>query len=275
MLGDAFALVPKLRGASRDRLRDVLRDWGSVDDAARSSRSRNAVRRCRGLYRLGVLAEPGRRDLVLVGLDDRDFAVRRTAMIALGSFPEPVVVDRLLQRAAAEPRMRRDFLAAIDRMGFAAVPTLRRALSRSLADVAGGDRRGFLAAEALGLVGAVAAVPTLEEALQESSVELKIACMHALGKLGASSSVVALTGPLGHQDSEVRRVAATALGQVGGAWAIPALNSVLHDASVEVARAAANALIRCGPTGRAVLDESSAPVAREVMALAALSETVG
>ena len=31
-----------------------------------------------------LLAEPGRRDLVLRGLADRDFIARRTAMLALG-----------------------------------------------------------------------------------------------------------------------------------------------------------------------------------------------
>jgi HEAT repeat protein len=272
MLADAFALVPKLRGSARDRLREVLRHWGSVDDAVRSTRSRSRVQRCRGYHRLGVLAEPALRDVVLTGLEDRDFAVRRTAMIALGSFPESVVIDHLLTSGAAEPRLRRDFLASVDRIGSAAVPTLRRALIRSIAEGGGGDRRGFLAAEALGLVGAMAAVPTLEEALQGSSVELKIACMHALGRLGAPSSVVPLSGPLGHGDPDVRRVAATSLGLVGGTWAVPALLTVLHDDSIEVARAAANALSRCGPRGRAVLEESSAPVAREVLALAALGE---
>jgi HEAT repeat protein len=270
MLNDAFALVPKLRGSARDRLRDVLRNWGSVDEAVRMTGSRSLVRRCRGHHRLGVLAEPALRDVVITGLADRDFAVRRTAMIALGSFPEPIVVDQLLHRAAAEPRLRRDFLASVDRMGSSAVPTLRRALSRSLSDAEDGERRGFLAAEALGLVGAVAAVPTLESALEQSSVELKLACMHALGQLGASSSVVALTAPLCHRDPEVRRVAATSLGLVGGTLAVPALRAVLDDSSIEVARAAANALVRCGPMGRAALEESHAPVAGEVMALAAL-----
>ena len=92
---------------------------------AQHAASRSAVRRCRGHYRLGVLAEPARRDAVLAGLDDRDFAVRRTAMLALGSFPESVVVDACSPRPPSEPRLRRDFLASIDRIGRAAVPVLR------------------------------------------------------------------------------------------------------------------------------------------------------
>ena len=95
--------MPKLRGAARDRLRDVLRHWGSVDDAVRSTRSRSRSGGAAGYYRLGVLAEPALRDVVLAGLDDRDFAVRRTAMIALGSFPESVVIDHLLTAARRSP----------------------------------------------------------------------------------------------------------------------------------------------------------------------------
>lgn len=273
---DAFALVPKLRGSARTRLRDVLRDWGSVDLAVSNASSASAVRRCRGLYRLGVLAEAERRDDVLGGLDDRDFAVRRTAMLALGSFPDEEVVRGLVRRATIEPRLRRDFLASIDRIGAVAVPVLRAELTRSLAEDRAEDgseegaRRGYLAAEALGLVGAIAAVPELEAALEGPSIELKIACIDALGDLGASSSVVALAGPLGHHDPDVRRAAAQAIGMVGGPWGVPALTDVLYDDNVEVARAAANALRRCGPTGVEVLTSSSAPVAREVLALAAL-----
>ena len=271
---DAFGLVPKLRGTARQRLRQVLRTWGAVEEAIRLTRSRSSVRRCRGLYRLGVLAEEVGRDHVLACLDDRDFSVRRTAMLALGAFPEPVVVDALLHRAAREPRLRADFLSSVDRIGAPAVPVLRRGLTQSLAATPGGDRRGFLAAEALGLVGAVTAVSSLEAALEQSSIELKIACIHALGQLGASSSVVALAGPLGHPDPEVRRVAADSLGLIGGSWAVPALATVLHDDNVEVARAAANALHRCGPGGRDVLASSTAPVAREVSALAALGSVL-
>jgi HEAT repeat protein len=262
--------VPKLRGTARERLREVLRRWGAADEAVRLSRSRSSVRRCRGLHRLGVLADGSRRDDVLARLDDRDFAVRRSAVLALGAFPEPVVVERLLQRAAREPRLRADFLASVDRIGAPAVAVLRRGLTHSLAATPGGDRRGFLAAEALGLVGAVSTVPVLEQALQRASEELTVACIHALGMLGAASSVVALAGPLEHADPGVRRAAAESLGLIGGPWAVPALGNVLLDENVEVARAAANALHQCGPLGRDVLAASSAPVAREVVALAAL-----
>lgn len=274
---DAFALLPKLRGEARQRLREVLRAWGTTEGARHSTTSRSAVRRCRGYYRLGVLAEPGRRDQVLGGLADRSYTARRVAMLAAGSFPSDVTVERLLDRAVLEPPLRRDFLAAMDRIGHPAVPVLRDqlrvALRQVLEEPAAADlaqRRGQLAAEALGLVGALEAVPALEAALVDAPPEMVVACVHALGSLGSPSSVPALAGATRHPSPEVRRVAAQALGLVGGRAAVEPLAAVLPDASTEVARAAAHALWRCGPGGGEVLRASRTPVAREVLALASL-----
>ena len=271
---DAFALLPKMRGDARDRLRTVLRAWGTTDSPSHSIRSRSAVRRCRGYYRLGVLAEEERRDDVLGGLDDRDFIARRTSMLALGSFPHPDVVARMLDRAVAEPRLRQDFLASIDRIGRVAVPVLAEQLAVARDEATTypmrSERRGQLAAEALGLVGAVEAVRDIEAATGGAPEEMQIACINALGELGSPSSVPALAGSVGHESADVRRVAAQSLGLVGGRHAVDALTPVLDDDNVEVARAAANALQRCGPLGQAVLHASDAPVAREVLALAAL-----
>lgn len=271
---DAFSLLPKLRGDARQRLREVLRAWGTSDGARHSTTSRSAVRRSRGYYRLGVLAEPGRRDQVLAGLDDRDFIARRTAMLALGSFPEPVVVARMLDRAVLEPPLRRDFLASMDRIGRAAVPVLGEQLARAQAEAAEGSdelgRRGQLVAEALGLVGAFDAVPALEAALTGAPEEMQISCIRALGELGSPTSVPALTLAMLHDSPDVRRAAAQALGMVGGRAAVTPLSIGLEDENVEVARAAAQGLHRCGPAGRSVLDAATAPVAREVLALAAL-----
>lgn len=274
VVADAFALLPKLRGEARQRLREVLRSWGTSSNARHNTRSRSAVRRCRGYYRLGILAEPGRRDLVLAGLDDRDFIARRTAMLALGSFLDPVVVGPMIERAMKEPALRRDFLASTQRLGQVAVPVLMAHLEQALAETSTypdrSARRGQLAAEALGLAGAVQAVGVLEESLPTARGAMQAAVINALGELGSPTSVAALTGAVLQADPDARRVAAEALGMVGGTGAVTALATALHDDNVEVGRAAANGLQRCGEPGRSVLQDSSAPVAREVLALAAL-----
>lgn len=267
---DAFSLLPKLRGEAAQRLREVLRSWGTVDNAAHSTTSRSAVRRCRGYYRLGVLAEPGRRDQVLTGLHDRDFIGRRTAMLALGSFPDPVAVTRMVEATVEEPRLRGDFLASIDRIGSVAVPVLRGHLELAQSKGDAGERRGQLAAEALGLVGAIEAVRSLELAMKDAPDEFRIACINALGTLGSPTSIVGLGDALDHQNPDVRRAAAQALGLVGAGHAVDLLSAAIDDEDVEVARAAAQALHRCGSAGQVVLRNSPTPVAHEVLALASL-----
>lgn len=270
---DAFALLPKLRGESRQRLSEVLVAWNALERARHSTNSRSAVRRCRGYYRLGVLAEPGRRHQVLRGLDDRDFVARRTAMLALGSFPHTTVVSKMLEAAAAEPRLRSDFLASVDRIGLVAAPVLRDQLDPAAkGPTEAGARRAQLAAEALGLVGAIESVGDLELALGSGPDELQIACVNALGSLGSPGSIVVLGDALDHANPDVRRAAARSIGLIGASHAVELLEGALEDDSVEVARAAANALHRCGRTGQRVLRFSEVPVAREVVALAALRE---
>ncbi len=272
---DAFALLPKLRGASRQRLSEALIAWGGLHRATYSTTSRSVVRRCRGYYRLGVLAEPGRREQVLRGLDDRDFIARRTVMLALGSFPDLHVVERMLDATVGEPRLRGDFLASIDRIGLVAAPVLRHHLAVAL-ESAGehGERRGQLAAEALGLVGAIDSVRALEEALPVAPDAFRIACINALGSLGSPGSIIVLGDTLDHPNPDVRRAGAQALGLIGAGHAVELLTSALEDDNVEVARAAANALHRCGRPGRWVLRGSTAPVAREVLALSELGAPV-
>ncbi len=99
-----------------------------------------------------------------------------------------------------------------------------------------------------------------------------MACINALGSLGSPGSVFALGQALDHEAPEVRRAAARALGMIGAGHAVELLAGALDDTNVEVARAVANAIHRSGRHGRDVLAASSAPVAREVLALAALVE---
>jgi HEAT repeat protein len=265
---DTFALVPKLRGDARQRVREVLRAWGSVDQTRNSTTSASPVRRARGYYRLGVLALPERRDDVLAGLHDRDFTARRTAMLALASFPEHDVIEQMLLAATVEPRLRHDFLAALDQVGSPAAAVMVEHLRAPSS--AHPDRERRLAAEAVGLVGEIDAVSSLEGCLVEDDDELRMAALQALGELGSPSSLIVITAQLGAASPDVRQAAMEAAGQIGGSSGLMVLTIGLGDEDVEVARAAAGALRRAGGSGHAILGSSPAPVAREALALSAL-----
>jgi HEAT repeat protein len=268
---DIFALVPKLRGESRQRVREVLRAWGSVDQARNSTTSPSPVRRSRGYYRLGVLGLPERRDDVLAGLHDRDFTARRTAMLALASFPEHDVIEQMLLAVTVEPRLRHDFLAAVDQIGAPAAAVMVEHLRAPTSEDPDRERR--LAAEAVGLVGEIDAVSSLEACLVEDDEELRIAALQALGELGSPSSIIVITAQLGASSRDVRQAAMEAAGKIGGPSGLMLLTVGLGDEDVEVARAAAGALRRSGSRGHAILGSSHAPVAREALALSALRVT--
>lgn len=263
---DVYALVPKLRGESRQRVRSLLRGWGSSEEAQRFTTSASPVRRARGYHRLGVLAFPEYRDDLLRGLEDRDHTARRTAMLALANFPAPDVVEDMLTTAATEPRLRHDFLAAVDQIGDPAAKALAARLVEPVTEFPVRER--ILAAEGLGLLGVLEVVPRLEEALHDADPELRIAVLHALGQLGAPSSTAIVAEQLADENPDVRRAAASATGMLGGQAALLVLEVALGDANVEVARAAATGLRRAGSRGLAILEARPVPVAREALALA-------
>jgi HEAT repeat protein len=189
-------------------------------------------------------------------------------MLALASFPEHDVIEQMLLAATAEPRLRHDFLAAVDQIGTPAAQVMVEHLRAPTSDEPDRERR--LAAEAVGLVGEIEAASSLERCLLEDDDELRIAALHALGALGSPSSLIAVTAQLGDDSPEVRQAAVVAAGQIGGPSALLLLEIGLGDDDVEVARAAAGALRRSGERGQRVLGASEAPVAREALALAAL-----
>jgi HEAT repeat protein len=265
---DVYALVPKLRGESRQRVRELLRAWGSTEEARRLSTSASPVRRARGYHRLGVLGFPDYREDLLAGLADRDHTARRTAMLALANYPAPDVVEEMLGAAASEPRLRHDFLAAVDQIGYPAVKALMVRLDQPVTEF--GVRERILAAEGLGLLGDLAAVAPLEASLGAEDTELRIAALHALGQLGSPTSLSVVAEQLGDGDPEVRRAAATATGMLGGEASLLVLEVAMGDTNIEVARAAASALRRAGRRGLAILEMWPVPVAREALALEAL-----
>ena len=254
---DAFALVPKLRGSARTRLRDVLRSWGSVDLAVRNAASRSACAGAGACYRLGVLAEGDRRDR-------RPRGARRPG---LRRAPDRGTGPRLLPRRGRRPRAARPHhrrAAAAPRLPGLHRPDRHRrgagAARRADPLAAAGPCRGRLRR------GARRAVPGRRGARPGRRHPGRAGARgRPRGALGRAQDRLhrrprgPRRGVLGgrarrparpRRTRTVRRAAARAIGLVGGPWGVPALNDVLYDDNVEVARAAANALRRCGATRR-------------------------
>jgi HEAT repeat protein len=270
----AFRMISKIRGDSRDELVTLLLSRGAAVRATSLTRSRSPVRRARGAYRLGAL---GQRDSlpVLFGLlRDRAFGVRRTAARALGQVGDPLAVTPLMEAVASDARLARDVLAAVQRLGAAAAAPLARELRAAL-DTADDSRRAPLAAMGLGLLGDVSAAPLLVEALRRGRPALAESAAGALGALGAPEAVDALLAALGHDDAVVARTAADALGAIGDPRATgPLARALVEGRDHQGCRAVAGALLRLGPPGTEALADSGSPYAAEALAVRRVREGV-
>lgn len=263
----AFAMIPKVKGDSHDALVTLLLSKGAAAHAAALARSRSQVRRARGAHRLGALAQADAVSQLLGLLHDKAFLVRRTAVRALGQIGDPLAVPPLLDAVTADPRLSRDVLAAVDRIGEAAAPTLRRELLHSVSDPHD-NRRAALTAIGLGALGDVSAVPLLTVALEDRDQPgLAVASAQALGALGSPEAVEPLLRAMRETDPDLRVAAAASIGRIGDTRAAVRLAESLRDRHHLTSRAVAGALLRLGEPGRSALAASPSPYAAEALAV--------
>lgn len=263
----AFSLLPKIKGDSREVLVRVLLSRGASEHARRKAESRWLVRRSRGAYQLGALAQPDAVPILLPLLADRRFLVRRVTVRALGQVGDAVAVTPLLDAVAADPTLTRDVMAALRRIGPPAAGPLRDALEAALATTSE-SRRAALTATGLGLLGDIPSTPQLIRALGHAGHPgLAPAAAESLGLIGAPEAVPPLVAVLGSGDTDLRLGAARALGQISDPAAVPGLVAALDGLGHESDRAVAAALLRLGTAGIAALEEHRSPYAVEALAV--------
>lgn len=265
----AFTMLPKLRGESRDHLIRVLRDKGSVATALRQVHSGSMVRRCRGAFGLGVLQERQHAAVLVRLLDDPAFLVRRVAVRALGNIGEPSAVPALLHLAGEEPRLSRDLVYALHRIGPEGIPEMRNHLSETI-ERGGADRSAELIVAVLGALGDYPSRHLIAAGLRSDHAGLAAASADALGAISAPDSEAALVVALTHPAARVRSTAARALGSMGSEATIEPLARLVEDDGHSPSREAATALVRLGDPGRRRLASSASPYAVEALALADL-----
>lgn len=265
-----FEMVPKLRGDARDQLIELLTSKGSRRRARRASHSLSAVRRCRGVFALGMLGDADSLPPMVAMLGDRSFLVRRTAVRALGNLGDPGAVHPLLELVGREGRLARDVVYALDRIGPVAGPRLREELVRAVEDRQGEHPEADLAATVLGLIGDLGATDVLARGLRAGRAGLDVACAEALGQVGNATNLPDLLAALRDGRLPLRVAAADALGLLGAAEAVGDLRRALDEDDPLLSRAAAGALCRLGDSGMAALRSSASRYAVEAVAISEL-----
>lgn len=263
-------LLTKIRGEAKDHLVAVLELKGTVKSTIRKTSVLGAVRRCRAGTFLGIVGSAEGFDALVKMLGDRNMEVRTVATRALGQLEDPAAVRPLLQGLDTQHRRLRfgSVLLALVKIGSSGCTDTRAVLSNGM------DRGRGAAAEVLGLLGSVEAVPDLVEHLRsDSSLDVRIRCARALGRIGSPQGLNPLTDSLdGSCPQSLRLVACNALGQLGDQSVCARLGSLTSDSDFLVARAAARAAARLGTIGylslQKIIEDDSEGAAFALEALA-------
>jgi HEAT repeat protein len=248
---NAVALLNKVRGEARAALVVVFERRGAAWRARSELKRADPVRRARAADLLGIL---GRTDAVPALsnlLRDGDPDVRVVAARALGRIGDPAAAKALLASVASRRRTVPAHLAAhaLAGLGTAGQPALVSALDSPH------ERVRAVAAEVLGLIGAVGATGRVETTLRiDASTDVRVRAARTLGRLGTRSAIEPLLESLDPDQPPVLRAeAAKALGEIGTPNASGPLTDILGDREFDVGHQAARALLRLGKKGHAQL----------------------
>jgi HEAT repeat protein len=244
-------LLPKLRGADRSALVDILRRRGTIDAACRRTRSRRATERDRAAELLGAAGTSEGLPYVAELLKDHDPQVRLAAVRALGRIgtfdAAAALIGHLDESGSRIPP--HPITMALLRIGADATDPLLHALETGSTGVR------TIAAEVLGVLGLIPAAGPLERLLAaDPDPGVRVACARALGRLGMPGSVPVLVHCLQNERHvEVLATVCTALGAMAAHASIPTLAQAIGDPEPAVRTAAAAALLQMGPEGRELL----------------------
>lgn len=258
-----------------------------LDDLQRDLLDANPDVRRDALLRAAGISDRSGMGVLLRGLYDPEWRVRKTAVEILSQRPEKEVIEGLAAILESEENAgaRNSSVEALVRIGPAAVPSLLDRLPQSegdvrkfIVDILGeiGDRRaaeGLVsllkdsdenvrssAIEALGRLGDTTVVPALIEILGSGNVWLAYSAVEALGRLGDPRAALPLIAALGER--VLREAAFRALGRLGDVRAVPPLAAGLWDGNASIRAAALKSL--SGLADRVDLEKEISSLSAEV-----------
>ncbi len=239
------SIAHSLQGADVVTARLIYKQCKFLQDTVADLRSAGWFRRARGCEELGDLQVSEMVDEIARCLTDPVVEVRLAAARALGALGTLALLKTILGVLATGGRWGAlDTYEILRSFGPAASKPLLQAM-----EAWSPPKVRRLAAELLGLMHSVEAVPVLRAALKDPDLELRTRAARALGRIGDPSAEPELIEGMKDPWWSVRAACAQALGELGSIAAIPDIEKGLGDRSWWVRRNSGEALGRLGSPG--------------------------
>ncbi len=235
-------LLPKVRGEYAERVVHLMHELGVVEECLRTLKERAWWRRAEACALLGSFNEHRVILALEAAFDDPHLEVRIKAARSLIDLGAVRSVGNLLTKLA--PVTATPSLAVTDlfrSFGKEAVPELILLLEQDAHETV-----KLLAADALGHIGDLDAVPPLLKLYSHASVPLRVTILHALSSLADPRSLEVVLRALEDSAWDVRAKAAWCAGQLGSHAAIALLAERLNDEQWWARFYAAEALFKLG-----------------------------
>jgi HEAT repeat protein len=199
--------------------------------------------RCRAVEVLGQIGSTKAAGPLVELMRNTEGFIKYQIVEALGRIGDPRTLEALIEALAnGDPTMRFRAGAALVHMGPLAVDGLSEVVNyHPSSDV----RRS--ATEALGWIGTEWVVPTLIDALHDSSALVRRSAVEALGRIKDRRAVEPLCRTLQDENWFVARGAADALAQLKDPQSVDSLLQALGDQNTEIRRRILKALAAFGP----------------------------
>jgi len=239
------SIAHSLQGAEVVTARLIFKQCGFMDLAVQELAAKSWYQRAGACEELGDLHSDDMVEAIARCLQDPVVEVRLAAARALGTMGSIALLKTILGVLATPGRWGAlDTYEILRSFGPAASKHLLQAM-----DSWSPSKVRRLAAELLGLMHSVDAVPILRGAMHDPDLELRTRAARALGRIGDPSAEPELVEGLKDPWWAVRAASAQALGELGAMSTIPDLEKGLGDRSWWVRRNSAEALSKLGSPG--------------------------
>lgn len=239
-----------LRGDPTDRLVYFFYSFKFVEDHIKLMESRHWWVRAQAARDMGLVRARKSITALTAALEDRHSDVRNQAMRSLVAIVGVEALRTILRISRNMTRWSQIELSTlVVQFGKEAVPYLLEGLDSPDKTVVS------FCVEMLGEIGFVTAVePLLQLARTNFDVTLRVQIVESLGRIGDGRAEPLLREFARNPYQPLRLKAIEALGRLGSAPSIPLLVELFQSGDIEQKLVAGRAILKCGTTGREILE---------------------